>query len=204
VLRQLWIIRAARRLTGIDDVHGACDMNDGIGRVLVLGANGRLGRAAARAFAAAGWSVVAQVRRAPADPLAGGVEYLECEIADAARIVARARGAEVAAQALARGMRPLGDAVRGAPWGAFVQGFAVPTRRGRCYLVGAAGNESLPALDLWLSGPDGALLASDTNERERAVVYHCAARDAVLTANVRAHAGRGEYVVMRFEGEVAP
>jgi hypothetical protein len=118
--------------------------------------------------------------------------------------VARARGAEVAAQALARGMRPVGDALRGAPWGSFVQGFAVPTRRGRCYLVGAAGNESLPALDLWLSGPDGAMLASDTNERERAVVYHCAARDAVLTANVRAHAGRGEYVVMRFEGEVAP
>ncbi len=75
-------------------------MNDGIGRVLVLGANGRLGRAAARAFAAAGWSVVAQVRRAPADPLAGGVEYLECEIADAARIVARARGAEVVVNGL--------------------------------------------------------------------------------------------------------
>lgn len=118
--------------------------------------------------------------------------------------VARARGAEVAARAFARGMRPLGDAVRGAPWGSYVQGFAVPTRRGRCYLVGAVANESLPALDLWLSSPDGAMLASDTNERERAAVFHCATRDAVLTANVRAHTGRGEYVVMRFEGEAAP
>ena len=36
---------------------------------LVLGANGRLGAAAVRAFAAAGWAVRAQARRAPAEPL---------------------------------------------------------------------------------------------------------------------------------------
>ena len=35
-------------------------------RVLILGANGRFGLAAAQAFDAAGWEVVAQVRRAPA------------------------------------------------------------------------------------------------------------------------------------------
>ena len=33
--------------------------------VLVLGANGRFGAAAVNAFAAAGWRVLAQLRRAP-------------------------------------------------------------------------------------------------------------------------------------------
>jgi len=33
---------------------------------LVLGANGRFGAAAVAAFAAAGWTVLAQARRAPA------------------------------------------------------------------------------------------------------------------------------------------
>ena len=36
--------------------------------VLVLDANGRLGRAAVLAFAAAGWQVRAQLRRAPRAP----------------------------------------------------------------------------------------------------------------------------------------
>ncbi len=118
--------------------------------------------------------------------------------------VTRARAAELVATALARGMRPSAEPIRGAPWGTFVQGFGMRVRRGRCYLVAAAGAESLPAIDLWLSGPDGALLASDTNERERAMVYHCPDRDAVVTANVRAHTGRGEYVVMTFESGELP
>jgi len=35
------------------------------GHVLILGANGRFGRAACDAFASAGWAVTAQMRRAP-------------------------------------------------------------------------------------------------------------------------------------------
>jgi len=118
--------------------------------------------------------------------------------------VTRARAAELTAAATARGMRPLGDPIRGAPWGTFVQGFGLRVRGGRCYLVGVAGNETLPALDVWLSGPDGALLASDTHERERGAVYHCADRDGTLTAQVRAHIGRGEYVVLTFESGERP
>lgn len=44
--------------------------------VLVLGANGRFGQAAAQAFAAAGWRVLAQARRAPPQPLPAGVRFL--------------------------------------------------------------------------------------------------------------------------------
>jgi len=44
--------------------------------VLVLGANGRFGAAAVRAFAAAGWRVLAQVRRAPAEALPPGASAL--------------------------------------------------------------------------------------------------------------------------------
>ncbi len=77
--------------------------------------------------------------------------------------------------------------------------FAVTLRAGRCYVFGAAGDERVAALDLWLSDETGAVLAADTNERERAVVYHCARRDRAVTANVRTQAGRGEYVFQSFE-----
>jgi nucleoside-diphosphate-sugar epimerase len=50
------------------------------GRVLVLGANGRFGRAAVRAFAAAGWQVTAQTRRAPLDAWPLGVIGLQAEL----------------------------------------------------------------------------------------------------------------------------
>jgi nucleoside-diphosphate-sugar epimerase len=59
--------------------------------VMVLGANGRLGRAAVLAFAAAGWQVTAQVRRAPRAPLPAGVRLLECDALDVAALSEAAR-----------------------------------------------------------------------------------------------------------------
>lgn len=61
---------------------------------LVLGANGRFGDAAVRAFAAAGWSVLAQARRAPGS-LPGGARHLAIDLADTAALAAAAAGARV-------------------------------------------------------------------------------------------------------------
>lgn len=68
--------------------------------VLVLGANGRLGLAATRAFAAAGWAVTAQTRRAPRTPLPAGVRELRCDALDVAALTAAGRGAAVIVNAL--------------------------------------------------------------------------------------------------------
>ena len=57
-------------------------------KALVLGANGRFGRAAVDAFAAAGWKVIAQVRRASVHPWPQGVEVLEADVSDAAELAA--------------------------------------------------------------------------------------------------------------------
>ncbi len=56
--------------------------------VLVLGANGRFGRAAVNAFAAAGWRVFAQVRRAPSTPFPMDVATLAMPLADTAGLAA--------------------------------------------------------------------------------------------------------------------
>ena len=48
--------------------------------VLVLGANGRFGLAAAQAFAAAGWRVVAKVRRDPAPALPTSAEIVRTQL----------------------------------------------------------------------------------------------------------------------------
>lgn len=58
--------------------------------VMVLGANGRLGRALVLAFAAAGWQVTAQLRRAPQAPLPAGVRLVEADALDVAALVAAA------------------------------------------------------------------------------------------------------------------
>ena len=58
--------------------------------VLVLGANGRLGRAATLAFAAAGWRVQAQLRRAPRAPLPAGVQLLQGDALDVPALAAAA------------------------------------------------------------------------------------------------------------------
>jgi nucleoside-diphosphate-sugar epimerase len=61
--------------------------------VMVLGANGRLGRAAVLAFAEAGWQVTAQLRRAPRGPLPAGARRVECDALDVATLATAAREA---------------------------------------------------------------------------------------------------------------
>ena len=69
-------------------------------RVLILGANGRFGLAAAQAFDAAGWDVLAQVRRAPAAGMPARAQIVALPTTDTAGIVARAAGADVVVHAL--------------------------------------------------------------------------------------------------------
>lgn len=115
--------------------------------------------------------------------------------------VVRARALEVALEAARRHMVPMRDAIRGGPWLGGVLPFGVGLRAGRCYLFGAAADEAPGLLDLWLAGPDGAVLSADTNERERAMVYHCPRRDQRATVNVRVQGGHGEFVYQAFESE---
>jgi nucleoside-diphosphate-sugar epimerase len=66
---------------------------------LVLGANGRLGAAAVQAFAAAGWTVLAQARREP-DALPPGATHLALPLGDAVGLAAAAAGARVVVYAV--------------------------------------------------------------------------------------------------------
>jgi nucleoside-diphosphate-sugar epimerase len=68
--------------------------------VLVLGARGRFGLAAARAFAAAGWHVVGQMRPGAEAPPAPGVEWRGIELEDTPALLAAAAGASVVVHAL--------------------------------------------------------------------------------------------------------
>jgi nucleoside-diphosphate-sugar epimerase len=68
--------------------------------VLILGANGRLGLAAAQAFTAAGWRVLAQVRRGAAPGMPPGATVLDTPVADTARLAGQAAGARVVVHAL--------------------------------------------------------------------------------------------------------
>lgn len=72
--------------------------------VLILGARGRFGLAAVRAFADAGWRVLAQVRPDAALPeegnLNGAVQWLALDLGNHAGIAAAARGASVVVHAL--------------------------------------------------------------------------------------------------------
>lgn len=67
--------------------------------VLVLGANGRFGAAAALAFRDAGWRVLAQVRRTPAAP-AAGIEAVTVPITDTEALARAAAGASVVVHAV--------------------------------------------------------------------------------------------------------
>ncbi len=69
-------------------------------RVLILGANGRLGRSLVAAFAGAGWTVFAQARRPPEYAVTGKVHTLLTGINEPGRLVAEARGADVVVHAL--------------------------------------------------------------------------------------------------------
>ncbi len=68
--------------------------------VLILGARGRFGLAATRAFAQAGWKVYAQVRPGASGPAIAGVQWLAAQPGDTAALVAAAHGAEVVVQGL--------------------------------------------------------------------------------------------------------
>lgn len=114
--------------------------------------------------------------------------------------VGRARWSEVALEAESRGMEPTGPAIRGVPWGSLSQAVPIQLVAGRCYLAGVAADAHAAAVDLWLAEPSGAVLASDTGERERATVYHCARRTMSATLNVRTPNGRGAWVLQSFEG----
>jgi nucleoside-diphosphate-sugar epimerase len=67
--------------------------------VLILGANGRLGAAAATAFADAGWCVLAQLRRAPAAP-DPRIESIALPLSDTAGLAAAAAGARTVVHAI--------------------------------------------------------------------------------------------------------
>ena len=67
--------------------------------VLILGANGRFGAAATEAFAAAGWQVLAQARRAP-PALPPAARHLDAPLEDPAALASRASGARVVVYAV--------------------------------------------------------------------------------------------------------
>lgn len=68
--------------------------------VLVLGARGRFGLAAARAFAAAGWRVIGQLRPGAETSQAAGIEWRGIDLQDTGALVAAAAGATVVVHAL--------------------------------------------------------------------------------------------------------
>ncbi len=67
--------------------------------ILILGANGRIGRAAVQAFSDAGWRVLAQARRAPTS-LPTGAVHLPNALDDVAGLVAASAGAKAVVYAV--------------------------------------------------------------------------------------------------------
>ena len=70
------------------------------GRILVLGATGRLGYAAAEAFRDASWSVASLVRPGAGSRAPGGTEIVEANVVDRNAVTDAARGADVVLHAL--------------------------------------------------------------------------------------------------------
>ena len=70
------------------------------GRILVLGAAGRLGRIAAEAFRNDGWTVASLTRGRSIRAVAPGTEPIEADARDVDAVVAAARGADVILHAL--------------------------------------------------------------------------------------------------------
>lgn len=68
--------------------------------VLVLGANGRFGHTAVQAFAAAGWQVRAQMRRAPAAPLPAAAAAVTIPLAETEALARAAAGVQVVVHAV--------------------------------------------------------------------------------------------------------
>lgn len=69
-------------------------------RVLILGARGRFGLAAVRAFAAAGWQVIGQLRAGAAEPDVPGVRWVQAAPQDTAALAQAAQGAATVVHAL--------------------------------------------------------------------------------------------------------
>lgn len=67
--------------------------------VLILGANGRFGRAATLAFAAEGWCVIAATRTGEGS-LTEGVSRVACDVTDRAALVAASQGVDVIVHAV--------------------------------------------------------------------------------------------------------
>lgn len=72
----------------------------GPSKVLVLGANGRFGAAVVLAFAAAGWQVVAQLRRPPRQAWPRGIVQVQDDRLDPTVLLPAAAGATVVVNAL--------------------------------------------------------------------------------------------------------
>lgn len=68
--------------------------------VLILGANGRFGLAAAQAFADAGWNVLAQTRRPFADAMPKSARHIGASLTDTDTLTREARGATVVVYAV--------------------------------------------------------------------------------------------------------
>lgn len=68
--------------------------------VLILGARGRFGLAAVRAFAAAGWRVLGQMRPGTETPADASIEWLPIDLHDFAALTQAAQGASVVVHAL--------------------------------------------------------------------------------------------------------
>ncbi len=69
--------------------------------VLILGSRGRFGSAAARAFADAGWRVVAQMRPGAVMPMSHpGIEWLHADLSDTQALATAAKNASVVVHAL--------------------------------------------------------------------------------------------------------
>ncbi|MCA3714902.1 MAG: NAD-dependent epimerase/dehydratase family protein [Phenylobacterium sp.] len=151
--------------------------------VLILGANGRFGAAAVKAFADAGWRVLAQARR-PQAALPPGAEALTLALGETEALAAAAAGAEVVVHAVnppytdwETQLMPLGR-----------QGMDVAERLGALFMLPGnvyAYGEAMPAL-----------LAEDTPERPTNAKGRLrAALEAEMRA--RAKAGRLRAVVLR-------
>lgn len=80
--------------------HASSSSSSASPSVLILGARGRFGLAATRAFAQAGWQVHAQLRPGATGPVIPGVRWLAAQPQDTAALAAAARGATVVVQAL--------------------------------------------------------------------------------------------------------
>lgn len=99
--------------------------------VLILGAGGRFGAAAAQAFAAAGWTVLAQQRRAPPSAPPSGIRLLQQGLDDPAALARAAAGTALVIHAVnppytrwERELLPL-----------FHQGLAVAERLGARFML---------------------------------------------------------------------